>query len=173
MDFSVSYDKTTKTITALVIVLILAVLVSMWISLKAAGTWLPLLFMAVVSFLSLIMPYGFSVKKYRVDQEALTIFRPFGNKQFPLTTIVSAAIIDPKLLRWSWRIWGSGGLFGWYGTFGNRHFGTMTWYRTRRDRAVLLTTVKNKKLVLGPDDAEGFIKAYEQYGGNMTGQKPG
>ncbi|WP_018629845.1 PH domain-containing protein [Niabella aurantiaca] len=171
MDLSVSYDKTTKTITALVIVLILAVLASMWIGLKAAGTWLPLLFMAAVSFLSLIMPYGFSIKKYRIDHEALTICRPFGDKRFPLSSIASAAIIDPKLLRWSWRIWGSGGLFGWYGTFGNRHFGTMTWYRTRRDRAVLIATDKNKKLVLSPDDVEGFINAYEQFTGNTANQK--
>lgn len=162
MDFSATYDKSTKVITALVIVLMLAVLASMWISLKAAGTWLPLLCMAVVSFLSILMPYGFSVKQYRIDNEALIICRPFGNKRIPLTSLVAATPIDPTSLRWSWRIFGSGGMFGYYGTFGNRQLGTMKWYMTRKDHAVLITTVTNKKLVLSPDDVDAFIKAYNQ-----------
>ncbi|MCD2426139.1 PH domain-containing protein [Niabella pedocola] len=162
MDFSASYDKTTKIITALVGILMLVVLASMWISLKAAGTGLPLVFMAVVSFISVILPYGFSVTKYQLNNEELIIFRPFGNKKILLTSIASAAIIDPKLLRWSWRIFGSGGMFGYYGTFGNKQLGTMKWYLTRKDRIVLITTVNNKKLLLSPDDVDAFIKAYEQ-----------
>lgn len=162
MDFSASYDKTTKIITVLVSVLMLVVLASMWISLKAAGTWLPLLFMAAVSFLAIIMPYGFSVKKYQLSNEELVICRPFGNKQFPLTTLASAVVIDPKLLRWSWRIFGSGGMFGYYGTFGNKQLGTMKWYMTRKDRVILITTVSNKKILLSPDDPDAFVKGYHQ-----------
>ncbi|MBO9594720.1 MAG: hypothetical protein J7599_17585 [Niabella sp.] len=162
MDFRASYDKTTKIITMLVGILMLVVLASMWISLKAAGTALPLLFMIGVSFISVILPYGFSVTKYQINQEELIICRPFGNKKIPLTTLASAAIIDPKLLRWSWRIFGSGGMFGYYGTFGNKHLGTMKWYMTRKDRVVLITTVHNKKLLLSPDDVDAFIKVYNQ-----------
>lgn len=165
MEFSASFDKTTKVITALVAVLMLIILASLWISLKEAGAWLPLLLMAVVSFLSLIMPYGFSIKKYQLSKEELTICRPFGNKRFPLTALMAATVIDPKQLRWSWRLFGSGGMFGYYGTFGNKQLGTMTWYLTRRDRTVLVTTVKNRKLVLSPDDTEGFIKTYQQLNG--------
>jgi len=157
MEFSASYDKATKVITALIVVLMLVVLASMWISLKAAGPLLPLLCMAGAGFLAVLMPYGFSVKKYQLNNEALIICRPFGNKHILLTTLRSAAVIDPKLLRWSWRIFGSGGMFGYYGTFGNKQFGTMKWYMTRRDRAVLITTVQNRKLVLSPDDADAFV----------------
>ncbi|MCF3109717.1 PH domain-containing protein [Niabella sp. CC-SYL272] len=162
MDFTASYDKATKIITALVGMLMLLVLVSMWMGLKTAGTWFPLLFMVVVSFLSVILPYGFSITKYQMNQEELIICRPMGNKKIALTSIASAAIIDPKLLRWSWRIFGSGGMFGYYGTFGNKHLGTMRWYLTRKDQVILITTITNKKLLLSPDDADAFIQQYNQ-----------
>ncbi|MGJ7030306.1 PH domain-containing protein [Niabella hirudinis] len=165
MDFSASYDRTTKTITILVAVLMLAVLTSMWFSLKGAGTWLPLLFMAVVSFLSLVMPYGFSVKKYQLSNEALIICRPFGNKRIRLTTLGSVNNIDPKLLRWSWRIFGSGGMFGYYGNFSNRQLGTMKWFMTRKDKVVLIETENHKKIVLSPDDPEAFVNTFKMLSG--------
>ncbi|SDD14641.1 PH domain-containing protein [Niabella drilacis] len=163
MDFSASYDRTTKTITTLVAVLMLAVLTSMWFSLKAAGTWLSLSFMAVVSFLAVLMPYGFSVKKYQLSNEELVICRPFGNKHILLTTLRSAVVIDPKLLRWSWRIFGSGGMFGYYGNFSNRQLGTMKWFMTRKDTAVLIETEQHKKIVISPDDPEGFVNTFKMF----------
>ncbi|MBZ4190210.1 PH domain-containing protein [Niabella beijingensis] len=167
MEFSASYDKTTKLITALIGVLMLAIMAFIWTGLKTAGSMLPVLFMVLAVVFSLFLPYGLSVKKYRIDGEALIICRPFGEKQFPLATLAAATIIGPEQLRWSWRVFGSGGLFGYFGTFRNKQLGTMTWYLTRRDRLVLVTTVKNRKLVLSPDDPERFIKTYQQLKGGF------
>lgn len=160
MKFSASYDDNTKVITILAAVLILLVLASMWVSLKAAGSMLSVLLILLAAFIALIMPYGFSVKQYELNNETLSICRPFGKKQFAFTTLTSASIIDPRLLRWSWRVFGSGGMFGYYGRFSNKQFGAMTWYLTRRDKVVYLQLVTGKKIMISPDDAESFIREY-------------
>jgi len=58
------------------------------------------------------------------------------------------------------RLFGSGGLFGYFGLFWNREFGTMTWYATRRDQAIMIITSSHKKLVITPDETDAFMQAY-------------
>ena len=36
----------------------------------------------------------------------------------------------------------------------------MTWYATRRNKAVLVTTISDKKIVLTPDEPEQFVGAF-------------
>ncbi|WP_300596801.1 PH domain-containing protein [Niabella sp.] len=164
MKFSASYDLSTKIITASVTLLLLTVLGITGIYEKAVRGF-PLVLLLLICILTLVLSFGLSVKKYRISNEKLTICRPFGNKRIPLTTLVSAKVIDPKLLRWSWRIFGSGGMFGYYGIFGNKQLGTMKWYMTRKDKAVLLETVNHKKIALSPDDPDGFVNTYQMLSG--------
>lgn len=54
------------------------------------------------------------------------------------------------------RIFEVGGLFGYFGKFSNKKNGVMTWYCTRRNKLVMVTT-ENEKIILSPDGSEAFI----------------
>ena len=57
------------------------------------------------------------------------------------------------------RTFGVGGLYGYYGKFYNRTFGSMTWYATRRDKLVLVKFQNKKKIILTPDEPVALIAA--------------
>lgn len=94
---------------------------------------------------------------YTLTGEAVVINRFIGKRSIPRARVLSAEVMDKKLLNGSIRTFGVGGLFGYFGRFANHRFGVMRWYATRRDRAVLLRTEDNQKIVLTPDDVEGFL----------------
>ncbi len=60
------------------------------------------------------------------------------------------------------RIFGVAGLFGYWGEFSNTKIGSMTWYATRRDNAVLVTTIHNKKLILTPNEPEKIVTEFNR-----------
>lgn len=41
--------------------------------------------------------------------------------------------------------------------------GNMFWYATRKDRAILVRTVRDKKIILTPDEPEQFLAALNSY----------
>jgi hypothetical protein len=60
-------------------------------------------------------------------------------------------------------LFGSGGLFGYYGLFRTRALGRSTWYVTnRKNRIVLIAGAKT--FVLSPDDVDGFLRALNSFG---------
>ncbi len=65
--------------------------------------------------------------------------------------------VDKDKMGWAIRIFGVGGLFGYFGKFANKEMGNMTWYATRRDKTVLVTTTGNKKIIVTPDEPEAFV----------------
>ena len=68
--------------------------------------------------------------------------------------------LTKKKLSWAVRIFGVSGLFGYWGKFSNTKLGSMTWYSTRRNNAVLITTIYNKKIVLTPNEPEKFVTEF-------------
>jgi hypothetical protein len=70
--------------------------------------------------------------------------------------------IENGKLSWSIRTFGVGGLFGYFGKFWSNEFGNMTWYATRRDKAIMIITKENKKIVLTPDEVEKFINEFTE-----------
>jgi hypothetical protein len=76
------------------------------------------------------------------------------------TDIKTVEHIDKNDLKWSIRIFGVGGLFGYWGKFRNKKMGSMTWYATRRNNVVLVTTIHQKKIILTPNEPEKFVTAF-------------
>lgn len=158
MKFSASFDSTTKWISGVVIIVVIVATTVPLMSVfeKQSGIAFLVLLFALLCVLS---TWCFSVKNYEVDQESLIIQKPFSKSSFPLAGIRAISIVEPSSLRWSWRIMGSGGMFGYFGTFANKTYGSMSWYLTRKDKPLVYIQLQNgKKLMLSPVDAEGFIK---------------
>jgi hypothetical protein len=90
----------------------------------------------------------------------MIIHRPLKDVVIHRSAIVEVHQMEDGKLARSMRLFGSGGLFGYFGLFWNREFGTMTWYATRRDQAIIIITSSHKKLVITPDETDAFMQAY-------------
>jgi len=117
--------------------------------------WVVMVFGAI-----LVGSYFFMVRGYRVEEGRLVIIRPGWEKSFDLCGLKNVRF-DPEAMKWSWRIWGNGGLFGWIGLFRNRRLGRYKAYVSNRYRCVVLETT-DRTLVVSPADAESFIQVLKK-----------
>lgn len=156
MLFNASFDKAAVIVTVIVTMLFCAIITMLLLFIVNA---LPLLAWLMIIFLVGIYFLCFSAHpiKYSIAGKELVVHRPFANIKINITTIKSAVIIDRGSISAA-RIFGSGGFFGYWGSFANYSLGKMTWYVTRRDTAVLVETVAGKKIVLSPDQPEQFVQ---------------
>jgi hypothetical protein len=84
------------------------------------------------------------------------IRRLIGNVRIPIAGIREVRIATRDDLSGSMRVFGSGGLFGYYGLFRNSKLGTSNWYVTDRSHSVVLVSDSGTAIV-SPDDSAGFI----------------
>ena len=61
-------------------------------------------------------------------------------------------------MRFAIRTFGNGGVFGYTGYFYKKGIGSMLWYCTQRANYILIEKTNGKKIVITPDDADGFMK---------------
>lgn len=112
---------------------------------------------ALICLLIYVTAFIFRPLRYSITAEELIIHRPLWNVRLKRSRIRSAVLVDKSLVQGSIRTFGVGGLFGYFGEFANFAVGRMTWYGTRMDRIVLVTTVFKKKIILSPNEAERFV----------------
>jgi hypothetical protein len=145
--FSASYDTTTKIATTLVLVLCPAIMVATH---NVLAGCLPAL--------ALVGAYAWSPRGYAIAEGSIEVKRLIGNVRIPLDGIreVRAAAADD--FRGCLRLFGDGGLFGYYGLFRTSKLGKSTWYVTNRSRAVVVITGA-KTVLVSPDDVDRFIAA--------------
>jgi hypothetical protein len=147
MQFRASYDTTTKLISAAVFIMFLGIAVDTS-SLIAEGIF-ALIFLAA---------YAWSPTSYAVDNGDVVIRRLIGNVRIPVSGTREVRLATREDLSGSMRVFGSGGLFGYYGLFRNSKLGNSNWYVTDRSHAVVLVTDAGI-IIVSPDDQAGFIAA--------------
>jgi hypothetical protein len=99
---------------------------------------------------------------YQITEKELIIHRLIKNVHIKRSEIESLEVLEKSALSGSIRIFGVGGLFGWYGRFANKQLGTMTWYVTRRDKPILILTKSNKSIIISPDEVETFVSDFKK-----------
>ncbi len=135
--FAASYDRTTRIVSAAACAVLLLVALAVF-----------------VTFLA----YAWSPRRYAVSEGAIVVRRLVGSVRIPLSGIREARRAIPDDLRGCIRLWGSGGMFGYYGLFRTSHLGNCTWYVTDRRNIVVVRT-DAKTALFSPDDVEGFLTA--------------
>ncbi|MDE1768839.1 MAG: hypothetical protein KGH62_05755, partial [Candidatus Micrarchaeota archaeon] len=84
------------------------------------------------------------------------IQRPYSslNKVFLLSDILSVRLALKGEFKWSMRIAGNGGVFGYTGSFVNNKIGDFTMYATRSNKKVVIKIKQRPPLtiVITPDD---------------------
>lgn len=107
-EYAAHYDRTTKVVSGVVV----GVMVAMPL---IAGWWL-----AVASALVIGLSYANSPRGYSLGDGEFRVKRLAGDVVFPLARVRVVSGVD---LQGSERLWGSGGLFGYYGVFWSRALG--------------------------------------------------
>jgi hypothetical protein len=122
----------------------------------------PFYVMPFAFIIMLLLTFGFSPRAYSVQDGQLVIYRPFRNKFYGTEGIQTVTIVSKEELKWSMRVFGVGGLFGYFGLFRNSRYGTMIWYATRRDQFVVIERSNGRAIVLTPDDPSSFVSEFNQ-----------
>ena len=158
MIYKTSLDNLAKGITIGITLLFAVIIIGNFSIIKEVSPAIPY-FTATLLILVYFIAFAFRPINYKLNSEQLIIHRLIMDVKIDRNHIKSAELLANGSLGWSLRIFGVGGLFGYYGKFANSKIGSMTWYATRRNRTVLVTTTTNKKIILTPDDPESFIAA--------------
>ncbi len=102
----------------------------------------------------LVIPYLWAPKGYIVINKRILVKRLIGD-------LTISFMEEPVRWRWTWwgvRIFGSGGLYGYYGLFSFKGLGRVWMYATDRHTLVLIKSEQGRKILLSPKDPEEFIK---------------
>lgn len=145
--FAASWDSMAEIISASVAILLLTPVV------EIHSVWIP-----VLAGVILLAAYAWSPQSYEIRDRTLIVRRLGGNVRIPLNSIRQARVATADDLSGCMRLFGSGGLFGWYGLFRTAKLGKSTWYVTDKQNAVVLVT-DQKRIVLSPDEVERFVNA--------------
>jgi len=149
MTFSIApYDRTLKVVTALSCALLLAI---------ALFTHAPIVVRGLM-LLIVALSYAYSPKGYEAGDRSIVVKRLIGNVRIPLDGLREARPAASDDFSGCIRLWGNGGMFGYYGLYRTSRLCKCTWYVTDRSKAVIVVT-DAKTVVLSPADVDGFLKA--------------
>ena len=156
MIYKTSLDNLAKIVTVAVTLLFAFIIFGQFAFITDQGIAVPI-YTTVLVLSIYVLTFVFSPINYEVLNECVIIHRPISNVTIYRNQIMSATIITKKEIGWVLRVFGVGGLFGYYGKFTNFKMGSMMWYTTRRDNLVLIKTSNGKKIIISPDEPEKFV----------------
>ncbi len=156
--FNASLDNLSKVVSGVFPFMILAVVFIQYYN--AYDSAVPVYTLLLLSFLFLF-GLGFSPRFYEVHAHGVRVHRIIKNVNIHNTDIEHLEILPKEKISNAWRLFGVGGLFGYYGLFYNSQMGHMTFYATRTSSAILILTKKGKKIILTPDNPEEFLASYQ------------
>ena len=151
MEFRASLDVTTKVITAVVLLILVAIGMLVF-SYSQYSLLVKMLLGFGLPGLIIGVCYAFRPVAYTVTESLIIIKRPAGNVTIPAETVRDVYRASKDSMGWMLRTFGNGGLFGYYGHFRSSNLGNLVLYATRRDRYVILELNDRRKIVLTPDD---------------------
>lgn len=165
--FETQLDNTVKIITVLVHLLVIAMLFS---SMLIEGFAIERVLVLVLLLVAFGLAYVLRPFEYWVDEEYITIHKNILPKKIAIADITSIESIAFADLKIRIRLFGSGGLWGWYGIFWSAKYKTIHLFCTEKKNNVLICTKSNKYYVLSPKESIAFgqkIQAIKSRG-NMS-----
>lgn len=112
-----------------------------------------LVFVALPFSIYLFSPLGYSVR-----DGALVIHRPLKSVVIPLEEIENVEILASDDITASYRVFGVGGLFGYYGLFFRNDLGIVHFYLRNKENPILIDTASRGRLLISPD-SPGLLRA--------------
>ena len=162
MVFKTSYDKQTRAMTwtgcGIFGVLALQQLSTYWLSPRESVDTLAMALQILVFIALPFCVYLFSPLGYSVRDGALVIHRPLRPVVIPLTEIENVEILGSDDITASYRVFGVGGLFGYYGLFFRNEFGIVHFYLRNKENPIMIDTANHGRLLISPD-SPGLLRA--------------
>jgi hypothetical protein len=156
MEYKASFDTLTKVLTLGVIVFFAYIAQkSVKALLVAEGDTTTILIHSGVIFVllaTLVVSYLFSTQNYLIDNNEFVIRRPISERKISIADIEEIRLVGEGDMTGTIRTFGNGGLFGYYGKYYNKTFGSMTLYTTQRANRVFIRTKSGSKIIISPDD---------------------
>ena len=149
MIFKTSLDKLSMVVTIGITLIFGLIIIGQYATIRDGDNTIPN-YLTFVLLLIHSIAFSFWPKSYTLTADKLIINRPLINVKINRSDIKSVEQIGKDKFGYTFRMFGVGGLFGYYGKFVNATLGSMTWYATRRNKAVLITTLENKKIIVNP-----------------------
>jgi hypothetical protein len=109
-----------------------------------------ILFLAAIP----IFCWLFSTKYYTLNDQRLTIHRPFRNREICINEISQVQAVSREDMKGSLRTFGVGGLFGYFGKFWVPQIGAVNAYATQMKNLVLIATHAGEQILISPDDVD-------------------
>ena len=156
MTYKTSLDKFAKVITIGVTILFAGILIGQFSVIKNSDTTIAI-FTSLALILSYLIAFAFKPINYSLNNDEVIIHRLLKDVKIDRKKIKNVEQLNKEQIGWALRGFGVGGLFGYYGLFASTKLGRMTWYATRRNKAVLLQTIGNKKIIITPNDPDKFV----------------
>jgi hypothetical protein len=160
MIYKATLDNLAKGVT-IVISVLFPVIIGIQFFYNSLGNVIPIC-TAIGLTLIYFITYFFRPINYQILVDKLVIHRTISDIKIERTEIKSVELLEKEMLNSTIRVFGVGGLFGYYGKFTNSKMGMMTWYATRRDKAVMVITVTDKKIIITPDEPAKFVENWEE-----------
>lgn len=142
MKQKLEFDLTTKIISALVIAIPFVMIIAQYSVIKENNEILALT--SIFLFITYFVAWMLHPTSYEIANESLVIHRPVRAIKISLASIKNIERTEPG---YSMRLFGSGGLFGYYGLFSSNKLGRHHRYTGNNKNLVLISTEKKKYLL--------------------------
>ncbi len=144
--FPSSFDATSKVVTLLALLLIGYLAYDTFTNAELSNT--KPFFVAVILVL-LFISFGLNSGSYIIRNSELIIDRPIAPIRISLSDIRGTEVVTGERLI---RVFGIGGLGGWYGKFWNSKIGMVTMLGRNQQNLLLIKTLSKGNLIICPDD---------------------
>ncbi len=156
-----SLDQLAKIVTMIISALFVGIFVFQWFHVEEFG-----LLAVVLTQFFLVATYFFAYflrpTELMLHERVFIINRLLFPVKIDFSQIVSVRQIGREDISGSLRLFGVGGLFGYFGIFTNLKFGKMTWYVTNRNQVLLIQT-KEKKIIISAEDPALLTTDFEKF----------
>lgn len=149
--FSASWDNLVKGMTVAVFVLLISLIILFSL---ISGSLLLTIALVILYGSTFFLPYLWSPRCYVVCDNVVVVRRLIGDLIIDMSR-------QPRLWKWTWwglRLFGSGGLYGYYGFFTFKGTGRVRMHATNRHNLVLIEDARGRKHLISPDRPKEFIK---------------
>lgn len=156
--FTTQMDNTVKIITTIVHFAILPIPIVLYFQAGIELTILNVLILGVLFSLTYVLrPF-----QYTIDEFGITVHKKILPKTILFDNIASIETIAYKELKVRLRLWGSGGLWGWFGMFLSAEYGKLNMQITEKNNLLLISTKDEKYIVLSPTEVIAFAEAVKK-----------
>jgi hypothetical protein len=154
--FHASLDKSTKLITTVVSIILLAIMIRAFLYLETNPV------SAYISGIATIAVFGYCLLfrplNYLLTADTLIVHRLVKDVTIPRNAITKVRSVGEGELKGIVRVFGVGGLFGYFGIFGNKN-GDIHVHATNWKNSIMIETPA-RNFIITPDDSSAFLQEF-------------